>query len=78
MVTVMITHVYQLFAFGDERKGGIHHGIGSAHKRDHGAVGGGTRVHIQQCDALGLTDYVGHLVDDVLIFAFTKVRNTFD
>ena len=77
VVAVVVTHVNQLLALGDELHGGIDHIVGLAHKGDDRVVGGGTGVHVQQRHAFCLTDDIGHLVDDVLVSAFTKIRNTF-
>ena len=47
VVAMVVAHIDELLALGDELHGGIDHIVRFAHEGDDCAVGGGTGIHIQ-------------------------------
>ena len=78
MLAFMALHVYYGGGFFDRLKSGFDHLIGRTHKSYHRAVGGCSRINVEQFNALYFFNFIGYLLDKGHIAAFAKVGNTFD
>ena len=65
-------------ARADGAEGGFDDGLGVADEGDDGAVGGVTRVDVEEPDAVDRLDLVGDLADQVGVASFREVGDAFD
>ena len=75
---MVVAHVDELLRLADAAEGGFQHVGRLAHEGDDRTVGGGTRIHIQQLDALNGFYLVRDLFDDFEVPPLAKIRYTFD
>ncbi len=78
VVAVVVAHVDKFGGFLHHTVGGFAHGLRLAYKSDNGAVGGGTRIHVQKFNAFNLLYLGSYLIDDVYVASFADIGNAFD
>ena len=78
MRAVVLTHINKFCRATHHLECRLDHRLRLADKRDHGAVGGLARVHIEQFDTLCPTDNVGYLVYHFLVATLTEIGHTFN
>ena len=78
VVAVVIAHVDELLRLADTAESGFQHVGRLANKGDDRTVGGSTRIHIQQLDALNGFYLVSDLFDNFEVPPLAKIRYTFN
>ena len=73
----MLAHVNQLTGFADSLEGGFNHIFGGTNKGDYSAVGGLTRVNIQQFYIFCVLYFRNNLTDDFWIAPLAEVGHAF-
>ena len=74
----VLGHVDQLSRLGDGPEGGLFHRLGRADEGDHGAVGRGAGVDIQEHGPLHRLDLGGDRVDHAAVPPLAEVRHALD
>ena len=73
---MVLAHIDELASLLDCTESSLTDVLGRADKRHHGAVGGLTRIDIEELDALDRLDLAGNLVNHVHVAALGKVGDT--